>query len=69
MCKKDRVIIIVEGGLVQQVYSTNSDLDVDVLDNDLLKEGDPETEQQRIEHAEKLKKELDDPNIQFSEVY
>jgi len=64
---KDRVIIVIKGGLVQNVYSTNSDLDVDVLDNDIQKDCDPTKED--VEYYYKLKVELDDPNTQFSEVY
>ena len=63
----NRVIIVVEGGLVQNVYSTNSDLAIDVLDKDVEKDGDPTPED--IKHYKELKAELDNPNTQFSEVY
>lgn len=64
---KNRVIIVVEGGLVQEVYSTNPDLDVDVMDEDIRKDCAPTKED--TAHYEELKKELNDHKTQFSEVY
>jgi hypothetical protein len=55
-----RIIIELEGGLITEVYCSDPDADVSVIDRDVLKEGDIESEAEErawIEKAEEKIKE------------
>ena len=54
--KKVRIIVVVQGGLVQQVHS-NCDVDYDVLDRDLVRDGCPD--ESELEQIELLSKEIE----------
>jgi len=57
-----RVIVIVEGGLVQSIYSDNPDeLSINVVDYDEV--NDPDCSKKYREKAEALKKEIEDKNM------
>jgi len=40
--KKDKIIITVQGGLVTGVYSTNNNIEVEILDHDIICNADDE---------------------------
>ena len=57
-----KVIVLVEGGLVQGIYSDNPDeLDIDVIDYDEV--NDPGCSQEYKDGAEALEKEIKDKDM------
>ena len=49
--KMTRIIIELEGGLITEVYCSDPDADVSVIDRDVLKYGELETEDEEEQHA------------------
>lgn len=54
-----RVIIRVKGGLVTDVYASDPQSSVAVLDEDLLDEGDPTLDEDRMQEARDLEVEIE----------
>ena len=51
---KNRIIVVVRGGLVQAIYASNPhDVDIDVLDYDNMESEDNQDELQRMANLEK----------------
>jgi len=55
-----KIIIEVEGGLVQNVYSTDKDVEVEILDRDNLEVCD---DQDEIDYIERLEQEAESMEI------
>ena len=59
-----RVIVIVEDGIVQAIYSNNPDgLEIDVIDHDEI--DDPSISDEYKNKSDKLKKEIDGNNLEI----
>lgn len=56
---KTKIIAIIEGGVLCDVFSSSPGVEVELIDWDNVREGDYENEKERedaIEHAEELEK-------------
>ena len=58
-----RIIIELEGGLITEVYCSDPDADVSVIDRDVLKEGDIESEEEERAWVKKAEQEIKDKNL------
>ncbi len=62
-----RIIIELEGGLITEVYCSDPDADVSVIDRDVLKEGDIESEEEERAWVRKAEQEIKEKG--FTAVY
>jgi hypothetical protein len=53
-----RIIIELEGGLVTEVYCSDPDADVSVIDRDILEEGDIDSEEEERAWIRKAEEEI-----------
>jgi hypothetical protein len=58
-----RIIIELEGGLITEVYCSDPDADVSVIDRDILKEGDIESEEEKLEWIRKAEEEIKEKGL------
>ena len=58
-----RIIIELEGGLITEVYCSDPDADVSVIDRDVLKEGDIDSEEEERAWVKKAEQEIKDKNL------
>jgi hypothetical protein len=58
-----RIIIELEGGLITEVYCSDPDADVSVMDRDVLKDGDTESEEEERDWIRKAEEEIKDKNL------
>jgi len=61
-----RIIVVVEGGVVQNIFSSHPDLDIDVLDHDNARNGlDDETAEKTRVLNERLEKEIKEKGLEI----
>lgn len=53
-----RIIIELEGGLITEVYCSDPDADVSVIDRDILKDGDIDSEEEERAWIQKAEQEI-----------
>jgi hypothetical protein len=58
-----RIIIELEGGLVTEVYCSDPDADVSVIDRDVLKDGEIDSEEEERAWVKKAEQEIKDKNL------
>ena len=58
-----RIIIELEGGLITEVYCSDPDADVSVIDRDVLKDGDVESEEEERAWVRKAEEEIKDKRL------
>ena len=58
-----RIIIELEGGLITEVYCSDPDADVSVMDRDVLKGCDIESEEEERAWTKKAEQEIKDKNL------
>lgn len=58
-----RIIIELEGGLITEVYCSDPDADVSVIDRDFLKDGDLGSEEEELEWVRKTEAEIKEKNL------
>jgi hypothetical protein len=58
-----RIIIELEGGLITEVYCSDPDADVSVIDRDVLKEGDIESEEEERALIKETEQEIKDKGL------
>jgi hypothetical protein len=58
-----RIIIELEGGLVTEVYCSDSDADVSVIDRDVLREDDIDSEETERRWIREAEQEIKDKNL------
>lgn len=63
MVRPTRIIIELEGGLITEVYCSDPDADVSVMDRDILKDGDIDSEEEERVWIQKAEQEIKDKNL------
>jgi hypothetical protein len=58
-----RIIIELEGGLITEVYCSDPDADVSVIDRDVLEEGDIESEEEELAWIRKAEEEIKEKGL------
>jgi hypothetical protein len=58
-----RIIIELEGGLITEVYCSDPDADVSVIDRDVLEEGDIESDEEERAWVQKAEQEIKDKGL------
>ena len=58
-----RIIIELEGGLITEVYCSDPDADVSVIDRDVLEEGDMESEEEERAWVKKAVEEIKEKGL------
>jgi hypothetical protein len=58
-----RIIIELEGGLITEVYCSDPDADVSVIDRDVLEDGDVESEEEERAWIKKAEQEIKEKNL------
>jgi len=58
-----RIIIELEGGLITEVYCSDPDADVSVMDRDALKDGDIESEEEERAWIKKAEQEIKEKGL------
>ena len=58
-----RIIIELEGGLITEVYCSDPAADVSVIDRDVLKEGDIESEEEERAWVRKAEQEIKEKGL------
>ena len=58
-----RIIIELEGGLITEVYCSDPDADVSVMDRDVLKDGDIESEEEERAWVLKAEEEIKEKGL------
>lgn len=58
-----RIIIELEGGLISEVYCSDPDADVSVMDRDILKEGDIDSEEEERAWIIRAEQEIRDKGL------
>jgi hypothetical protein len=58
-----RIIIELEGGLITEVYCSDPDADVSVIDRDVLEEGGIESEEEERAWIRKAEQEIKDKGL------
>jgi hypothetical protein len=58
-----RIIIELEGGLITEVYCSDPDADVSVIDRDVLKDGDIESEEEELAWINKAEEEIKEKGL------
>ena len=58
-----RIIIELEGGLIREVYCSDPDADVSVIDRDVLEEGDMESEEEERAWVKKAVEEIKEKGL------
>ena len=58
-----RIIIELEGGLIREVYCSDPDADVSVMDRDVFTEGFVESEEEERALIEKAEQEIEEKNL------
>ena len=61
--KMTRIIIELEGGLVTEVYCSDPDADVSVIDRDALIDCDDELEEEELDWIVKAEQEIQEKNL------
>jgi len=58
-----RIIIELEGGLITEVYCSDPDADVSVIDRDALEEGDIDSEEEERAWVKKAEQEIKEKGL------
>jgi hypothetical protein len=58
-----RIIIELEGGLITEVYCSDPDADVSVIDRDVLEEGDIESDEEERAWIKKAEEEIKEKGL------
>jgi len=58
-----RIIIELEGGLITEVYCSDPDADVSVIDRDALEEGDIDSEEEERAWVKKAEEEIKEKGL------
>jgi hypothetical protein len=58
-----RIIIELEGGLITEVYCSDPDADVSVIERDVLEDGDIDSEEEELAWIRKAEQEIKDKGL------